>query len=63
LDVYIRPKTITACIGYALYSQNFEKSALCFCYKLVYNTLPLVWVNHQQSRFKVKIDVSENPSF
>jgi len=23
------------------------------CYKMVYNTSPLDWVNHQQSRFKV----------
>jgi len=32
-------------------------------YKMVYNTLPLGWVNHQQSRFKVKNDVGENLSF
>jgi len=25
------------------------------CHKMVYITLPLGWVNHQQSRFKVKI--------
>jgi len=29
--VYIRPKTIAACIVYsASYSQNFEKPAACF---------------------------------
>jgi len=40
--VDIRPKTIAAYIGNsASYSQNFEKP-----------TLPLGWVNHEQSRFK-----------
>jgi len=41
--VYIRTKTIAACIGYsASCSQNLEEQ---ICYKMVYNTLPLSWVN------------------
>jgi len=46
LDVYIRPETIAACIGYsASNSQNFEKLLFSIeekiCYKMVYNTLLL----------------------
>jgi len=59
LDVYIRPKTVVACIGYAPRTVKILKNQLFsieekICCKMVCNTLPLGWINHQQSRFEVK---------